>query len=102
MNYETPQATEFLKLLDPSTNKFTFQTFGEGKKRGKKHLTKLLHGTFDEHHDKLLELNAQGAGVFVTINKTDGKGRKAENIVDVRALWQEDDNEWEGDFPLPR
>jgi len=35
---------------------------------------------------KLLTLNKQGYGVFVTINKTDSKGRKTENIGGIRAI----------------
>ena len=34
-----------------------------------------------------MRLNDQGAGVFVTVNATDGKGRTAANIVRVRALF---------------
>ena len=34
-------------------------------------------------------MNAQRAGVFVTINATDGKGRETENIVRVRALFND-------------
>jgi len=44
-----------------------------------------LHGTLEEHHDTLQRLNENGMGVFFTVNQTDGKGRKAENIVKVRA-----------------
>jgi hypothetical protein len=32
-------------------------------------------------------LNAGGAGVYVTVNQTNGKGRKATDIVRVRALF---------------
>ena len=39
----------------------------------------------------LVELNLQGAGIFVTVNATDGRGRKKENIARIRAVWQEDD-----------
>jgi hypothetical protein len=35
----------------------------------------------------LKQLNQDGAGVFVTINETDGKGRKAKNIVRIRAVF---------------
>jgi hypothetical protein len=55
-----------------------------------------LHGTLDEHWDALVRLNAKGAGIFVTINETDGKGRKAENIIKVRFLFVDLDGS-----PLP-
>jgi hypothetical protein len=50
--------------------------------------------------DELVKLNEQGAGVFVTINKTDGSGRKSESITGIRAVWQEDDDGFDGPFPL--
>jgi hypothetical protein len=46
-------------------------------------------------------LNRQGAAIYVTVNETDGKGRKAANITRLRAIWQDDDCGYEGDFPLP-
>src|SRR5208337_3895469 len=36
---------------------------------------------------ELARLSARGAGVFVTVNRTDLKGRRKENIVAVRALF---------------
>ena len=59
-------------------------------------LARVLHGTLDEHWDELVRLNRAGAGVFVTVNETDLKGRKKENITRIRALWQEADR---GDEP---
>ncbi len=58
------------------------------------------HGTFEKFSDDLASQNRKGAGVFVTVNKTDGKGRKAENIVRIRGVWQDDDNGFEGELPL--
>jgi hypothetical protein len=52
--------------------------------------------------NELSHLNEQGAGIFVTVNETDGKGRKRENITRVRAVWQEDDDGFDGPFPLER
>ncbi|MFC1868371.1 PriCT-2 domain-containing protein, partial [Thermodesulfobacteriota bacterium] len=54
---------------------------------------RILHGTLDEHNkDELIELNRKGAGIFVTVNETDFKGRRKANITGVRSVWQEDDN----------
>src|SRR5262249_39079627 len=39
--------------------------------------------------------------VYLTVNATDGTGRTADKIVRIRAVWQEDDAGYEGDFPLP-
>ena len=38
-------------------------------------------------------MNKKGAGIFVTVNETDLKGRKKANIKRVRAVFQEDDGE---------
>ena len=38
--------------------------------------------------------------MWVTINDTDGNGRKASAVTRVRAVWQEDDDGYEGEFPL--
>src|SRR5215813_12370023 len=52
-------------------------------------LTKVLHATRDQLPavlPKLQQLNAGGAGVFVTVNETNGRGRKGRDIIRVRAL----------------
>lgn len=61
----------------------TFQTFDDTPAK-KRELNKITH-----HHDflNLEALNDKGAGVFLTINETDGKCRKAENITKVRAVY---------------
>lgn len=87
-------AARFLTLLDETAEVFTFQTFSDAKpKPNPDPLAEILTGTLAELWVKLVVKNKRGAGVFVTINKTDKKGRKAENIVGVRAVWQEDDGE---------
>jgi hypothetical protein len=42
----------------------------------------------------------RGAGVFVTVNESDGRGRRADQIIRVRAIWQEDDSGFDGVYPL--
>jgi hypothetical protein len=91
-------AERYLRRLDPKSTTWTFQTFDDNKARKDSRLARVLHGTLDEHWDTLCGLNSQGAGVFVTVNETDGTGRKAGNIIRVRAIWQEDDGEGK---PLP-
>ena len=63
-------------------------------------LVRVFHGSLDEHWDELVELNDKGAGIFVTVNETDGKGRKEENIIGIRAIFQDDDDGFEGTYPL--
>ncbi len=85
LNIDIDEAKRFLKALDPTTEKFTFQTFDD--KGNNNALVKVLHGTLDEHAGELRRLNEMGAGVFVTVNETDLKGRKAKNITRVRAVY---------------
>lgn len=86
-------AKSFLQALDLDGT-FTFQTFGDSRKDPA--LLQVLNGTFDQHQDELSRLNNQGSGVFVTINKTDLKGRKSENIKAIRAVFLDLDG-----APLP-
>ena len=75
-------AERFLQLLDPTTDRFTFQTFVDAK-GGSKKLARILHGTLDELWDELVRLNNAGAGIYVTVNETDFKGRTKKNILRV-------------------
>jgi putative DNA primase/helicase len=81
------EAARFLKLLDPTATKFEFRTFDDDKARKDKDLTRTFYGTLDQHAAELQRLNRKGAGVFVVVNQTDGKGRETENIVRVRAVY---------------
>jgi hypothetical protein len=81
------EADRFLKCLGRETNCFTFQTFDDDKERKDKKLLRVLHGTLAQHSAELARLNEEGAGVFVTVNETDGKGRTKANIVKVRAVF---------------
>lgn len=79
-------AARFLTLIsqgDEST--FAFQTFVD-KKDGKE-FPQIFFGTFEQHQHTLVGLNQREVGIFVAINKTDGSGRKTENITDVRAVF---------------
>jgi Family of unknown function (DUF5906)/RepB DNA-primase N-terminal domain len=85
------EAERFLKALDPDTDRFTFQVFDDDKERkrarGRDKFARVLHGTLAEHWPTLVKLNKQRAGIYVTINATDFKGRRAKNIVRVRAVF---------------
>jgi putative DNA primase/helicase len=85
-------AERFLSVLDPSTLNFTFQTFDDNADRKDKTLAQILHGSLDRHWDTLCRLNDAGAGIFVTINETNLKGRAAPDIVRVRALFVDIDD----------
>ncbi|MEO5334662.1 MAG: DNA-primase RepB domain-containing protein [Magnetococcus sp. YQC-5] len=78
----------------------TFQTFDDSSAK-RSGLVRVLHGNFDRHADTLANLNQQGAGIFVTVNSADGKGRKAENITRIRAVFLDlDGAPLPNDFPL--
>lgn len=91
------EAEHFLARLDATASAFTFQTFDDHKQRKDALLARVLHGSLDEHWTTLVHLNGRGAGVFITVNETDLTGRKKENIIRIRALWQEADR---GDEPV--
>ena len=86
------EAACFLALLDPTTTRFTFQTFDDDKERKSKALARVLNGTLDEHFAELTRLNNLGAGIFVTICETNLRGRLATDIVKVRLLFSDYDN----------
>ncbi|MBR1286632.1 hypothetical protein JQ597_31720 [Bradyrhizobium sp. AUGA SZCCT0177] len=85
LNCDKAEAVRFLHALDPFAARFTFQTFDDSKLR-RPALAKTIEGTLDDSWERLVALNNGGAGVFVTINKTDLAGRrKSDNVVAIRA-----------------
>lgn len=85
-------ARSFLAALGET---HTYQTFDDTKDRKLKHLIRVISGDAgNEIMHRLFNLNADGAGVFVTVNATDGKGRRRGNMVRVRAIF--------GDFDDPK
>lgn len=81
------QAARFLYVL-AGDKQHTFQTFADAKGQGGgRGLVKCFHGRLADHAKALARLNDRGAGVFVTVNQTDLKGRKRENITRVRAVF---------------
>ena len=84
-------AATFLSDLDSNAKSWTFQTFDDNADRKAGSLAHTLNGTLDKHWENLCSLSQDGAGVFVTVNETDGKGRKAENVTRVRALFVDTD-----------
>lgn len=66
----------------------TWQTFAERPDViGSRHLTRTWTEPARDALPKLRRLNGQGAGVFLTVQETDGLGRKAANVRRVRALY---------------
>jgi len=90
------EAQRFLDLLAPEA-KFSFQTFLDSQKEDAYHaatsgykpqkLNRILHGKLCQYANTLVQLNAQGAGVFIMVNQGDQQGRKKENVTGIRALF---------------
>lgn len=80
------EAERFLNLLKISDtdNKFEFVSFHETDKE-----QPCIHllGSLDRYESKLVDLNEQGRGIFVTINC----GSRQKKIYKARAIWLEDD-----------
>jgi hypothetical protein len=89
------EAERFLAALDPTAATFTFQTFDDNADRKDEKLAGVWVGTLRGLWSKLRRYN-KSAGVFVTVNETDGKGRAAKNIERVRAVFVDLDG-----APLP-
>ena len=82
------EAKRFLAALDPNADTFCFQSFDDNPDRDlrDKKLAGIDTGTFDDVQDWLVRANGRHAGIFVSINPTDGHGRTKKNITGVRAL----------------
>jgi hypothetical protein len=94
------EANRFLKLLDPNAKQFTFQIFDEKRVDGtpiNRELARVIPAPSLSEARRLYE---RGAGVYVTVNETDGTGRESKNVKRVRAVWQEDDGGHDGALPL--
>ncbi|MDP2248042.1 MAG: PriCT-2 domain-containing protein, partial [Nitrosomonadales bacterium] len=89
-------AQQFLMKLGGKEIEHTFQIITEPKKLNTKTSNQVLHGTFAELAHSLEKLNKAGNGIFVCVNQTDGKERKAENITKVRAVFADFDEIGQG------
>lgn len=67
-------------------SRVTFQTFDESsaQRRG---MARILHGTLAQHAEALANLNRQGSSVNFMVNEGDGRGRRAVNVLAIRALF---------------
>ena len=70
------------RFLSRFTGIKTFQTFDDCKEK-RPGITKVFHNDTS----KLEEINFYGGGIFLTVNETDGKGRRKENITRIRAIF---------------
>jgi hypothetical protein len=68
-DHDKEMAKNYLSALDPTTDRFTFQTFDDNKERGDETLARVLQGTLNERFAELVYLSNRGAGIFVTIKR---------------------------------
>ena len=80
-------AERFLTLLAEGEPSVTFQTFDDDGDRKQETLQRKLHGELQDFADLLHGLNSKGAGIYVMLNEGDLKGRSAENVIRVRAVF---------------
>ncbi|MER2534141.1 MAG: DNA-primase RepB domain-containing protein [Rhizobiaceae bacterium] len=97
MKIDLEAARRHLNLLagepDPVV---AWQTFDDQKIRGDRSLARSFHGRLDEVLSQLTKAQERGAGVYAAVNRTDGSGRKRENMMAARALFLDLDG-----TPLP-
>lgn len=93
-------AASFLSVFGDGAE-HTFQTFDDDKLRKDRRLARTLHGSIAQCAPSLRRFNLNRAGVFFTPNQiVPGRDRKIENLCRVRAVWQDNDNGWTGNFPI--
>jgi hypothetical protein len=86
-------AEGFLRAFAPGTDRFPFRAFTDNKQlreqykteRSRDPLARALHGTLGECWEPLVRLSNAGAGIFVTIQETDGLGQATAHITGIRA-----------------
>ena len=81
-------------LLGDYDRAITWQVFDDAKMNPS--LAACFHGTLDEVLPRLKSAQQKGCGVFISVNETDGKGRRKENMRKARALFLDLDG-----TPLP-
>lgn len=88
------QAATFLSILCGSENtEVTWQTFDDNERNKAKALVSVKHDTLEDYWATLCDYNERGAGVFATVQVTDGSGKRTKaNIVAIRALFIDCDN----------
>ena len=105
--YDLDMARDFFRMIERDGS-FMLQTFDDvpkGVKGDPALAASILWPAGDPAGqqrvwNKILSLYARGAGVFFTVNRTDGAGRKRENIPSIRGAWRENDNGCTTELPL--
>jgi len=84
----------FLSALTRETDGYrvpaVFQTFDDQREK-RPWLARVLAGTLADVATTLLRLEAAGAGVFVTVQRTTPRGRRTEDVISLRAAFTDAD-----------
>ena len=84
-------AIAYIEALTGSADTIcTWQIFDDSAQKAKGK-ARIIQGTLAEVLEQLQRCNEGGCGVFVCVNGTDLKGRKAKNVVKIRALFIDHD-----------
>ena len=86
MKPDIKQAIQFLHRLAGDTL-ITFQTFDDSPEDKNPKLARIFHGLTEKNFCDLTSLQFERAGVFFMVNQGNGKGRKAENVTVIRAVF---------------
>lgn len=77
-----------MALIGNDDAPITFQIFADKRSKYTVSKPKILHLRPNAENLNLLSLyQKKGVGIFVMVNKGDGRGRKAENVTQIRALF---------------
>lgn len=58
-------------------------------------------GTYKETQEQLKALNERGYGIFFGVNHFQATKRANDQVDHFRCIWQDDDNHYAGDYPIP-
>jgi putative DNA primase/helicase len=86
-NPDLDEARRFCDILGPG-ERFAFQTYDDNPEKQLRNgkLASTPYGKLDEVVATLRYMNFRYAAVGVTLNRTDGKGRKKENVIAIRGV----------------
>lgn len=99
MTPDLDAAMTYLAALDPSDDRFTFQYFRDTERSDVR--PRHSHTRLVDVADMLAKMNAAGAGIFVTVNRTDGRGRSAANVTALRSVFIDCDRPRARSLALP-
>jgi putative DNA primase/helicase len=102
VNIDLTQARQFLQFLHGDADKpVCFQVFHDSKvTQDTINKSETFHAAVDDCVDYFNAVQSHNYGVYVTLNKTDGRGREAENIINYRVLFADLDNLAIPEFPI--